>query len=349
MSRRDVAPTDAERRGFVRRHPALSSVVGLFLLLLVVVLAFALWLNSSLGNIDRLQVTLDEQDRPPASQGEDLNILLLGTDVGSERNTDGRGILEDAASGDWPTGKYRSDTTMLVHVPADRDGAVVMSIPRDSYVPIHDDRGDLTGPDKINAALSLHGPSGAVSTVENLTGLRVDHVTMLDWDGFRDITDALGGVTVPTPEGRSTLGGEEALGYVRDRTNVPGGDFGRIQRQQNFLRAIVAQTLSRGTLSNPLKLRSTVDAVSESVAVDEEWSNGEIRSLAFSMRSIRPADITFMTVPVIGTDTDPVAGSIVRLDDAEGRRLYEAVAAGNLSAFLADNPDVLLPPSDEVD
>ncbi|MGJ9411588.1 LCP family protein [Aeromicrobium sp. CF4.19] len=338
------------RRGFIRRHRALSAVVGLFATLLLIAGGFAIWLNSSLGDIERVPVTLEDADRPaPSEDGDAINILLLGTDAGSERNTDGRSILQDAASGDWPSGKYRSDATLLVHIPGDRESAVVMSIPRDSYVEVNDERGESTGRNKINSALSLYGPSGAISTVENLTDLRLDHVAMVDWDGFRSITDSLGGITMTTDEGTSEYDGEQALDYVRERYDVEGGDFGRIQRQQNFLRAVMVQTLSRDTLTNPLRLRSTVSSVAQNLAVDDDWSNGDIRSLAVAMRGVRPGDVTFMTVPTQGTDTVPDAGSIVRLDPDGLTSLFEAVSEGGLVEYLDANPDLTLPPSDEVD
>lgn len=344
-----TATTDEPSRpSFLRRHRALAVLAGLIGAFVLVTAGFAVWLNSSLGDIERVPVTLAETDRPaPAEDQGALNILMLGTDSGSERSDSS--ILEDAASGDWPAGKHRSDATLLVHVPGDRESAVVMSIPRDSYVEVYDETGAAAGRNKINAALSLHGPSGAISTVENLTDLRLDHVAMVDWDGFRAITDSLGGITMTTDEGTRGYDGEEALDYVRDRTTVEGGDFGRIQRQQNFLRAVMVQTLSRDTLTNPLRLRSTVSSVAQNLAVDEDWSNGDIRSLAVSMRGIRPADVTFMTVPTLGTDTVPDAGSIVRLDPDGFPALFEAVSDGTLVDYLEANPELTLPPSDEVD
>ncbi len=238
---------------------------------------------------------------------------------------------------------------MVVHIPADRESAVLMSIPRDSYVPIFDETGQDTGRNKINSALSLYGPSGAIATVENLTGLRMDHVAMVDWDGFESITDALGGVEMTTDEGTRTYDGAEALAYVRDRYTVAGGDFGRVQRQQNFLRAVMNQALDRGTLSSPNTLRKTLGAVTKNVAVDDEWSNRELATFAYAMRGLRPGDVTFMTVPYTGTDTVPDAGSIVRLDQRAGDQLYAAVADDQLQQFLDQNPELLLPDAASVD
>lgn len=341
-------PTDRRRRSWFRRHKVLTSLLSVLLIFLLGVGGFAWWLNNSLGDIKRIPVTLEEKDRPVPAQPEDINLLFMGTDAGSERNRDGRTILDDAASGNWPAGKYRSDATMVVHIPADKSTITVMAIPRDSYVTMYDETGRQLNKNKINAALSLYGPSGAISTVENLTNLRIDHIAMVDWDGFRAITDALGGVTMTTDTGTRKFGGEAALDYVRERYTVKGGDFGRIQRQQNFMRAVISQLLSSGTVTNPVKLTKTVSAVTQNLAVDEAWTNGDIRSLALSLRSLRSNDIRFMTVPVLGTDM--VDGmSIVRLDDDLLADLFGAVDDGSLDSFLELHDDLMLPPAAQVD
>lgn len=344
-------PVDTKRRGFIRRHRGLFLTLLAFILIPVLAAgAFALVLNSSLGDVERVPLTIAEDKRPAASDTEALNILLLGADSGSDRDPGGNSILEDAASGDWPTGKYRSDANMLVHINADRKSAYVVSIPRDSYVPVFDEQGDEQETTKINAALSLYGPSGAISTVENLADLRIDHLAMVDWDGFKDITEALGGVEITTAQdGTQTLDGDEALAYVRERYNLPNGDFDRAKRQQNFLRSMMSAVLDRGTLTNPLKLRSTVSSIANNMAVDDGWSNGDIRSLALSMRDIRPGNVTFLTIPTDGTSDDPVAGSIVNVDDDLSSQLFEAMRTDTVDSFLMDNPNLLLGSPDQVD
>ncbi len=345
-----VEPTEEEKpKGFFRRHLVLTSFLAIVTVLVLAVGTFAFLLNSSLGNIERVPVTLNESVRPAPSDGEALNILLLGADAGSERNPGGNSILEDAASGKWPTGKYRSDATMLVHISADRKSTYVASIPRDSYVPVFDDTGKKRQSTKINAALSLYGPSGAISTVENLTGLRIDHLAMIDWDGFEDITDALGGVEITTAgEGTRELNGKEALDYVRERKTLPGGDFDRVRRQQNFLRSMLIAVIDKGTLTNPLKLRSTLSAITSNLAVDDDWSNSNIRGLAFSMRNTRPENITFMTIPTNGTSSDPVAGSIVNVDYELSDQLFQAMRDDSVDQFVDSNPELRLGVPSEV-
>lgn len=340
----DTESVDDSRPGFLRRHRlALIAFLSLVSILIVSVAGFALVLNHSLSNVKKVPVTINEAKRPPAGKGKALNILMLGADAGSARNPGGNSILDDAASSNWPTGKYRSDATMLVHISADRKKAYVVSVPRDSYVKVHDSTGEPRQDTKINAALSLYGPSGAISTVENFTNLRIDHLAMVDWDGFESITNALGGVKVTVPgEGTSNLKGKAALEYVRERHNLPNGDFDRVKRQQNFLRSIMTKLVDRGTLTNPIKLKNTLYSVTKNMAVDDDWSASGMRSLAFSMRKMRPGNVTFMTTPTKGTASDPIAGSIVVVDKDKSAELFRALQDDDVAAYLAANPDTEL-------
>lgn len=340
----DVDSTEASRPGFSRRHRvALIAFVSLVSILIASGFGFALLLNHTLSNVKRVPVTLNEAKRPAPAANKALNILMLGADAGSARNPGGNSILDDAASSNWPTGKYRSDATMLVHISADRKKAYVVSVPRDSYVKVHDSTGEPRQDTKINAALSLYGPSGAISTVENFTDLRIDHLAMVDWDGFESITNALGGVEVTVPgQGTSNLKGKEALDYVRERHKLPNGDFDRVKRQQNFLRSILSKLVDRGTLTNPIKLTKTLDSVTKNLAVDDDWSSSGMRSLAIAMRNIRPGNVTFMTIPTKGTANDPIAGSIVVVDKGKSAELFKALRDDDVDGFLAANPDTQL-------
>ncbi len=252
-----------KQKNIVRRHPVVLGLVVLLALIVGSVGAFALYLNNQLGGIDRFDVAGGLEDRPDKVDNESLNILLAGVDKG-----DGRSVKQLVEDG-WESGVFRSDTIMILHVTADRDHAYLVSVPRDSYVKIFDENGNYQEKNKINAALSIYGPTGYLATIEKLTDLRMDHFAAVDWNGFKDISSALGGVEVYIPEtfydssqkrqwieGPTTLEGEDALAYVRTRYDLPddSGDFGRIARQQNFMRAMVGKMLSQGTLANPLKL-----------------------------------------------------------------------------------------------
>ena len=232
---------------------------------------------------------------PAARRGwpaDSVNFLLVGVDDG--HGTDLREMLE---SGDWTPGVFRSDTIMVLHLNEDRSAAQLVSIPRDSYVPI-----EGHGTTKINASFSYGGPDLLAKTVEDYTGIYLDHIAVIDLDGFAGVTKAIGGVDVYVPQtvtntitddswtkGTHHLEGDEALRYVRQRYGLPGGDFDRIQRQQNFLRSVLDKVVSNGVLANPFKLTSLVRELSSLLVVDDEFSAGTMRSMALSSRGLRTA------------------------------------------------------------
>jgi LCP family protein required for cell wall assembly len=285
-----------------------------------------------------------ESDRPARAPGRAQNWLLVGSDRRADQATTGR----DATGPLWRAGAQRADTIMLVHLPADRDRAYLVSFPRDAWVPIPG-HGDA----KLNAAFSFGGPPLLIATIERLTGVRVDHVAILDFDGFRSMTDALGGVDVRVartvwapaqrvlwPAGTHHLDGARALDFVRQRHNLPGGDLGRIQRQQAFLRALARQAVDRGTLANPLKLNALLEAATKAVSVDASLTIAGLRALALQFRSLRPGDLVFVTAPVAGMGTEG-RQSVVYLDRAKGQPLYQALRTDTVEGYLAGVGDAV--------
>jgi LCP family protein required for cell wall assembly len=279
-----------------------------------------------------------EADRPPRTPGRAENWLLVGSDRRADQATTGR----DANQPLWRYGAQRADTIMLVHLPADRDRAYLVSFPRDAWIPIQGH-----GNAKLNAAFSFGGPPLLIATIERLTGVRVDHFAILDFEGFRSMTDALGGVTVQVartvrdparqvvwPAGTHHLDGARALDFVRQRHNLPGGDLGRIKRQQAFLKALAGQVVDRGTLVNPLKLNAFLEASTKAVSVDESLTISRLRSLALQLRSVRAGDIVFVTAPVAGTGTEG-RQSVLYLDPVKGKRLYRALREDTVANYLA--------------
>lgn len=337
-------PDDSDSTPTRRRRAVKVLVIAIAVLVglaLVAGLALAAWLNSSLSNVTRFDADVPEDVRIAESADDGLNIVLLGTDTGESRGN--RAIMDAVSDDPWPAGTYRSDATMLLHIPEDRDAAYFVSMPRDSYVPLYDAAGAPAGDNKINAALSLYGPTGAMLTIEQLSGLRMDHVAIVDWDGFADITDAVGGVAVTIAgEGRVELDGEGALDYVRERYDLPGGDFDRVRRQQNFIRAMTRSVLSRDVVANPRRLKTTLDAVTAHLAVDDDFSNGDIRSLAWSLRGLDSDDLHFITLPHSGTDNVSGAGSIVVVDEPAAEELFASLREGTIEEWLARNPDTQL-------
>src|SRR5689334_12079148 len=187
-------------------------------------------LNLKLGQIARAPTDVLQQGQRPAKPSKPtsaLNILLMGSDDPHQLIKKPT-IAQLAAEGKWTPGAYRSDTMMLVHIPADRKAAYVVSIPRDSYLPIYDAEGNQHGENKINEAFSAYGPYGTFRSIENFSNLRIDHMAIIDFQGFRDLTTAVGGVDVYIPQsvydskqhqqwdkGTVHLEGNLALKYVR--------------------------------------------------------------------------------------------------------------------------------------
>ncbi len=346
-------------RGGFRRFAAI--VAALSLVAAGLVSAYLWTLNDALGDISRMVAPeVDEDARPEKAPNKSLNILLMGADD-PEQLVDKPTVEELMADGEWDPDAYRSDTVMVVHIPADRKAAYLVSIPRDSFVEIYDETGKAQGKDKINAAFAAYGPYGTRHTVENLSGLHIDHMAIIDFAGFRDLTTAIGGVDVFIPEavydskqdqqweeGEVHLEGVLALKYVRMRYGLTQGDFDRVDRQQNFLRAVMEKTLSDDTIGNPRRFTSTVRALANNLTVDEEWSNGAIRSLALGLRGLNGDKVRFMTLPNSGTGSDPQAGSIVVVDERRAKVLFDAMESDRVAAYLRRNPDDELPEEREV-
>ncbi|MFF2146870.1 LCP family protein [Kitasatospora sp. NPDC058190] len=257
---------------------------------------------------DKLLAEL-EAERPSrtAGAGGAENILLIGSDDRSGANSSYGG----------EAGTQRSDTTILLHLAADRKRATAVSIPRDVMVtvPACDKAGSTRskpGLMQFNWAFELGGPACSIRTVEQLSGIRMDHYLILDFNGFKTMVDAIGGVDVCVPQpihdkdakldlaaGRQVLHGEQALGYVRARESLgDGSDTQRMGRQQQFLASLIRKVQSQGVLLNPAKLWPVLDAATSSVKADGGLSSlGALYDLTQDLRDIPSPDVEFLTAP----------------------------------------------------
>jgi LCP family protein required for cell wall assembly len=311
-----------------RNHPMLrrlAAVLAAFTLLLTVGSA-AGWsaINRLEGNItvDKgLSGLLKQSSETSSGSGTTYsaqNILIVGTDT---RTGQGTGYGSAAATS---SGNGQSDTTILLHISADRKSAFAVSIPRDSWVtrPGCASDGTLDGSTvtgKFNAAFSVGGRGCVIQAVKYLTGVTPDHFIEIDFKGFKAIVEALGGVTVCTTRrlydpkftnasgghgsgldlavGTHTLNGDQALALVRARNLDPTADVGRMQRQQKFVSAVIRQATDTGLLTSPTKLYSVLSAVTSSLTVDAGLSGDALKSFLISLEGISPAKIVFFTVP----------------------------------------------------
>ena len=202
------------------------------------------------------------------------------------------------------------------------------------------------GRNKINAAYAFGGPALLVLTLEAMTGVRIDHVAEIGFEGFRDVTVALGGVDVVVAKASSIPGtpyrwhvgtnrmeGDEALQFVRQRYGLAGGDLDRVQRQQAFVKAVLLQTLGSGTLTNPRKVSRVVEAGTKHLTVDDELDTGQLRSLAVSLRGLRGGDVGFTTAPVAGLGRSPAGASVVLLDTARLTLLGRALRLDQMAGY----------------
>jgi len=295
---------------------------------------------SSVDRIPDAFPTVPESAQPKPVPHSGMTFLLVGLDARSDVATTGA----DAKAPAWKVGASRSDTMMLLHISADRKSASVVSIARDTWVDIPGH-----GKAKINAAYSWGGPALMIETVQNLTNIRIDHIAVIDWNGFRSLTDAVGGVDITIPKtieargdarqwdaGTHHMDGQEALLYVRERHGLPNGDLDRTKRQQNFLRALMKQTLSSGTLGSPSRLGGLLQNVGDVVSVDSKLSNTDLYDLGWSLRGLRADDVRFMNAPFGGFDT--ISGqSVVLMDKAAATPLWEAMRNDRMDQYFTEH------------
>ncbi|MFF0434552.1 LCP family protein [Streptomyces sp. NPDC004327] len=316
MTDHNTTAGGSRRRGASQGRPRKRRTGRIVLLtLLVLVLAAGgtvYWMYSSIdGNIKAVDITKELGDnRPPKLPTSGQNLLVLGSDsrAGANAALDGASV-----SG------ARSDTALVVHVPEGRQKAVAVSIPRDTLVtrPECTRRGGGTAPEAkrvmFNSVYSGFGPACVVKTVEKMSGVRLDHYMEIDFAGFKDLVDAIGGVTVDVDKpikdkhtgldlaaGPQRLDGTQSLAFVRTRYAVgDGSDLGRIGNQQKFLNALLTEVKKQDLLGSPSKTYKIADSATKALTTDSDLASlTSLSDYARSLNGVDPADMETIMLPV---------------------------------------------------
>ena len=272
-------------------------------------------------DVDGKTVAVTTPERDPAA-GDALNFLIIGSD-----------------SRDLSVERGRSDVIVLAHINDERDRVDLIHFPRDLFVPI----AGTGGSSKINASYAYGGAPLLIQTLQPLIDVPIDHVAITNFESFKAMTDAIGGVDVQVTEsgggfsaGVQHMNGEQGLRFVRERKSLSQGDISRGERQMQFIKAVLGKALSRDTLTNPVRLASFVDAATENVTVDDDLKVSDMRNLALSMRNVRGGDIHFWQGPWCGIDMHPVAGSIVLMADSQMATLSQHLRTDTMDSYVDD-------------
>ncbi|WP_236641087.1 LCP family protein [Glutamicibacter sp. HZAU] len=337
------ARTKSERRKKKRTQGIVVSVVAV-LLVAVLSAGYVLFDLQRQFNAKSNTVALgfsdaEEQARPVKDPDDkSLNILLLGVDHADE-DTAESAALNEAVS-------QRSDSMMLVHIPEDRSQVYVMSMVRDMYVEIPGH-----GMNKLNAAISLGGAPLLMQTIEGIFKTKLDHVAMVDFEGFRELSTALGGVTLNNeipftandtdyfyPVGDIKLQGDRALRYVRERKSFTNGDYQRVANQRKFIAAAANQVLSSETLANPVKLYDIVDKVSPYLTVDDSFDAATLVGLGLQLKNVDTDNMAMFTMPTAGASMSADGQSIELASELAITQISEALQSDKMADYLRENP-----------
>jgi len=287
---------------------------GVILIVATVAGIFGFAARNLAGNIKALEVIASPK---PVAETGPLNILLMGTDT---RTDQGGGFGSETEYG----GTGRSDTTILIHLSNDRKSAIAVSIPRDSVVNIpactkEDGTSVTERTDLFNSAFSSAGPGCTVKTIETLTGITINHAVIVDFVGFSNVVDALGGIDVclteaidepvengagiQLPAGVQTLDGISALGLMRARYSLAdGSDLKRIERQQELLSITIDQVTKMNLITDLPALYKVLNAATSSLRMDAGLSDlDSLVTLSTSLSSMGSKNVSFVTVPYEGT------------------------------------------------
>lgn len=261
-------------------------------------------------------------------KGPGKNILLLGSDTRS-------GSEAALVSGS------RADSIMLAHIPADGKGVYLVSIMRDTWVNIPG-----YGAAKINAALNYGGISLQVATVENLLGIKIDHVAEIEFEGFKALVNSVGGVDVQVPfdfdinawsfkQGMQHMDGGAALAFVRARYPFADGDYQRVRNQRAFLRGLYSTMKSKGALENVGSFQSAVESIAGYMRVDSGLDAAQIAQIAAPVLTSGDTTMRMTTLPNAGPGWSYDGQSIVIVNQAANANLSYALQHDTMDQFMA--------------
>ncbi|WP_314644462.1 LCP family protein [Rothia mucilaginosa] len=261
-------------------------------------------------------------------KGPGKNILLLGSDTRS-------GSEAAQVSGS------RADSIMLAHIPADGKGVYLVSIMRDTWVNIPG-----YGAAKINAALNYGGISLQVATVENLLGIKIDHVAEIEFEGFKALVNSVGGVDVQVPfnfdiniwsfkQGVQHMDGGAALAFVRARYQFADGDYQRVRNQRAFLRGLYNTMKSKGALDNVGSFQSAVESIAGYMRVDSGLNAAQIAQIAAPVLTSGDTTMRMTTLPNAGPGWSYDGQSIVIVNQAANANLSYALQHDSMDQFMA--------------
>ena len=257
------------------------------------------------------------------------DILLLGSDS--------RAGSADAAK----VSGQRADTIMLMHIPKDGSGVYLISIMRDSWVNIPG-----YGSAKVNAALNYGGIGLQVATIEQLLGIKIDHVAEIDFTGFKDLTNAVGGVDVQVPvafktgvwsytPGTMHMDGSTALAFVRERYSFAAGDYQRVRNQRAYLRGLYNTLKTQGALSSIGKFKTVVDSLSGYLTVDKGLDSSQVANLAAPVITNGSTAMHMMSLPNAGPGWSMDGQSIVLVDQKANADLTRALQNDKITDFTS--------------
>jgi LCP family protein required for cell wall assembly len=336
------APPGRGRRRRRGRRIALISAVSVVVLIVAVAVGGYATVNHITGNVKRIPnvfAGLDAARMPvmPAATQKSMTILLTGSNV-LPATRGGNGALHSSTASQNPSGLIA-----LVHFNANLKAGAIVSIPGNAQVAIPGH-----GRSELENTLKLGGPSLLIRTVEQLTNVRIDHYTVVNFAGLVSTLGPLGGVNVDLPaattsngvvfhKGVNHLTASTALAYLR-QTSL--SEEGRVLRQQALLRAIVSKFATENLLSNPLKDLSLLDAFTGALSVDSNFTNLGLETLAGQLHLLRPGSSTYVTTPVVAAAANSTP---VQLKVALSGKLWQAIRHDSVAAFAKQYPATVTP------